>query len=783
MRTCPKCQRTYPDDADFCLKDGTPLPSPSSVTESELASSLARRYRIVKKLGAGGMGAVFLAEQIALGNRPVALKVLSRRLLDDPEFLLRFHDEATSTARIRHANVVTIYESGQSDDGTPYIAMEYLEGETLRQALRTRGALPVAECAEILSQVARGLNAAHKLGIIHRDLKPDNIFLTRGDEGELIVKVVDFGIAKLRESATHTLTGTVLGTPAYMSCEQATGMRSDQLDGRSDIYSLGVVTYEMLTGRVPFHSDTPLGYVRKHMQEDPPPFHAVKPDLPALPQLESVVMKALTKDRDQRYSSVLEFARELTSAAQPSPTAEAPVTIPPTQIVVPLAAARPPQFRTTPKSPGKMKFAAIAGVALIVILAGVWYFSHHSQHPDVTSSSETTVADAYHVTAFRDGAYIIEHKGHRLTAKCRECLTWPDGPDKPGRPMTDHDCLYMSGLVGKSIGDDLMREEHNTLVYSPWTGVDTVQTADLLDITNDELIRTGSRLRPAQEQVESPVEAKLSRMTRTPGEVRKNGKDGLMYVWIPPGTFMMGCSPGDNDCSAEEKPAHQVKVTKGLWMGQSEVTVAAYKRFAAATGRQMPPGPNSSGRPLNPGWRDEAMPIVDVTWDDAQAYCSWAGGRLPTEAEWEYAARAGSTAARYADLDEIAWYADNSGRQRLDSTRIWNEDQHLANYAKRLNENGNGMHEVSHKRANGFGLYDILGNVWEWVNDWYDENYYQNSPSQDPSGPASGQLRVLRGGSWNDLPRSVRVSLRNGYGPADRYLYNGFRCGGDVFPP
>ena len=112
----------------------------------------------------------------------MALKVLSRRLLDDPEFLLRFHDEATSTARIRHTNVVTIYESGQSDDGTPYIAMEYLEGETLRHALRRRGALPVAECAEILSQVARGLNAAHKLGIIHRDLKPDNIFLTRGDE-------------------------------------------------------------------------------------------------------------------------------------------------------------------------------------------------------------------------------------------------------------------------------------------------------------------------------------------------------------------------------------------------------------------------------------------------------------------------------------------------------------------------------------------------------------------------------------------------------------------------
>jgi serine/threonine-protein kinase len=219
--------------------------------DAHLAASLSRRFRLVRRLGAGAMGAVFLAEQIAVGNRPVALKVLNRKLLDDPDFLLRFQNEAASTGRIHHANVVTIYESGQADDGTPYIAMEFLEGESLREALTRRGALPVTEVAEILQQAARGLNAAHKLGIIHRDLKPDNIFLTRGDENELIVKVVDFGIAKLRESSTHTQTGMVLGTPAYMSFEQASGMRSDELDARSDVYSLGVVVYEMLTGRGP----------------------------------------------------------------------------------------------------------------------------------------------------------------------------------------------------------------------------------------------------------------------------------------------------------------------------------------------------------------------------------------------------------------------------------------------------------------------------------------------------------------------------------------------------
>jgi formylglycine-generating enzyme required for sulfatase activity len=262
------------------------------------------------------------------------------------------------------------------------------------------------------------------------------------------------------------------------------------------------------------------------------------------------------------------------------------------------------------------------------------------------------------------------------------------------------------------------------------------------------------------------------------GEVKVNPKDELMYVWISPGSFEMGCSWSDFKCGDEEKPAHQVTITKGFWLGQTEVTVRAYKLFTEGKGREMPPEPVFEKRPLNPGWGDWYMPIVDVTWDDAQAYCSWAGGRLPREAEWEYAARAGSTTARYGDLDEIAWYADNSGRQRLDSERI-----DFANYDQRLNENGNNMHPVGWKRANDFGLNDMLGNVGEWVNDWYDPNYYQNSPPQDPSGPASGQEHVLRGGSWNDFPWNVRVSGRFSNGSGYVYLKVGFRCGGEVFPP
>ncbi len=405
------------------ISDRTVLQPTVKATAEQLPTGVAGRFRVVRKLGTGGMGAVFLAEQIEVGNRPAALKILLRKLLDDPEFLLRFQNEAASTGRIHHPNVVTIYGSGQTDDGTPYIAMEYLEGETLRGTIQRRGAIPVMECAEIIQQVARGLGAAHRLGIIHRDLKPDNIFLTRSEEDELAVKVVDFGIAKLRESATHTVTGMVLGTPQYMSFEQASGMRGEELDARSDLYSLGIIAYEMLTGRLPFHCDTPLGYLRKHLTEEPPSIRTVNPDLVASGRIENVVMKALAKERDQRYSSVMEFAQEFAKAAQAIPDA-AGAALPTTRRVVPL-----------PTSGAERAFSEKSGVGLVESVV-------HTPPPPsqrVEPAAESTADNAANPCPRRSSTYectaaTIRHSyraavegqvlGARIGCSRRHCCRW-----------------------------------------------------------------------------------------------------------------------------------------------------------------------------------------------------------------------------------------------------------------------------------------------------------------------------------------------------------------------
>lgn len=241
---------------------------------------------------------------------------------------------------------------------------------------------------------------------------------------------------------------------------------------------------------------------------------------------------------------------------------------------------------------------------------------------------------------------------------------------------------------------------------------------------------------------------------------------------------MMGCSPGDEHCEAFEKPVHRVTLTKGFWMAETPVTVAAWKRYRSATGTAALPTADGAGRKdLNEASPDDTIPAVFVTWGEAQTYCGWAGMRLPTEAEWEYAARAGTTEARYGKLDEIAWFGDNTGSQQIDSMALFLKDRR--NYFQNAYDKGLRPQPVEKKTPNAWQLHDMLGDVWQWVADWFDRNGYTDMDQTDPKGPETGSMRVLRGGSWYNFEALVRVSGRGASTPTERLAIDGFRCAGN----
>ena len=274
----------------------------------------------------------------------------------------------------------------------------------------------------------------------------------------------------------------------------------------------------------------------------------------------------------------------------------------------------------------------------------------------------------------------------------------------------------------------------------------------------------------AQEVVRLSLAAKVKGFKEADALRPRADALGLKWAQIPAGEFQMGCSPGDDFCDNDEKPAHLVKITRPFEMNTTEVSVAQFQKYAAASGILVTEQPPSSGR---------ANPVVNVAWDQTVAFCTWAGGRLPTEAEYEYAARAGSAAARYGDLDAIAWYVQNAGNARSLESALWSWNEAKRKWqpnVQLVKANGNHAHDVGTKAPNAFGLYDMLGNVWEWCGDWYSDIYYQARLTVNPLGPPSGNYRAKRGGSWADSKYGIRSSKRDGDPPGNSDERQGFRC-------
>src|SRR2546430_1285567 len=320
MKYCSVCNEKFDDAVSFCPKDGEVLEEdPSSL----IGTVLDGQYQIEGVLGKGGMGAVYRARHILLGDR-VAIKVLPPEMRSNTEWLRRFQREGQAARRFRHPNAVTVYDLRTSADGTIYLVMEYVEGSTLDAELRKHGRFSPAEALALLTPVMSVLNAAHAMGVVHRDLKPENIMIGKpATGGEPVVKLLDLGIAKLREVAGAEKTGTtaltiagqMLGTPYYMSPEQWGELPRDgnsDIDGRADIYSLGIVFYELIAGARPFKGLTLSELRREHVSAVPTPLHDVLPTVPE--GFSRAIARSIAKDRDERQATAGELEKELLAA-------------------------------------------------------------------------------------------------------------------------------------------------------------------------------------------------------------------------------------------------------------------------------------------------------------------------------------------------------------------------------------------------------------------------------------------------------------------------------------
>ena len=409
MKTCPVCGKEYSDTNTLCPIDAAVL---ERTSDPLLGQTLAGKYLIEKLIKNGGMGSVYVGKHVLM-DKTVAIKVLRPSLALDDNVVRRFSREAKAASRISHPHAVSVTDFGESENGVVFLVMEYLDGRTLKEIIKSEGPMKLARAIEIIRQVAGALDAAHEQGVVHRDLKSDNIMLSQTNGGDW-AKVLDFGIAKIQQSETHdadiTAANLVIGTPQYMSPEQCS--QSTAIDARSDIYSLGIIIYEMLAAQLPFTGESPTVIMMKQVQEPPPSILDARPELPG--SIAQVISKALAKQPQDRYQTAGELSRALTEAASAATAAifAAPATVASTPVArmdddadeVTLVRPRPqapstvvgiadavPLERQMPPPPAVRPWRIIvpAAIALVGVFALVFFLTKGGGQNQVTNVNGT----------------------------------------------------------------------------------------------------------------------------------------------------------------------------------------------------------------------------------------------------------------------------------------------------------------------------------------------------------------------------------------------------------
>jgi formylglycine-generating enzyme required for sulfatase activity len=660
------------------------------LTSSTRPDSLGRigHYEVLEVLGRGGFGIVLRAFDEVL-QRVVAVKVLAPQMAATSPARKRFLREARSSAKVRHENVVQVYEVGEQP--LPYLVMEFIPGETLQQRLDRTGPVEVLEVVQIGRQVAEGLAAAHAQGLIHRDIKPGNVLIEAGPQQR--VKITDFGLARAADDANVSQSGVLAGTPMFMAPEQAKG---ESLDQRADLFSLGSVLYQMVTGRPPFRANSTVGVLKRVAEHTPRPIREIIPETPQW--LCDIIARLHVKNPDERFQSARDVANILAEC-------EARLK----------ANARTADFPRLPGkttgAPGRWKWAAAAAVLLLLVALGTYALVRPGTQPEAAGTGSNA----------------------------------PPIPPKAGSPATWHGWPLDPPAPAIAPFDANQARAHQE-AWAKYLGVPAVHTNTL----------------------------------------------GMKFALVPPGEFLMGGTPseveaalkdvGDNkawqDIVKSQAPQHKVILTRPSYLGIHEVTQAAYEKVMGTNPSTFAPAGTNKDRVG--GLDTSNHPVEMVSWYDAAEFCAKLsrhehlkpqyfragdtvrllegnGYRLPTEAEWEFACRAGTTTRfwtgdRDEDLARAGWFGRTSNAR---------------------------SHAVGELSANPFGLYDVHGNAWEWVQDCWEPTYYgelAGKPAVNPTGPsADNGLRVFRGGNLNAFAPHASAADRHANAATWRDYLIGFR--------
>ncbi|MFC1650707.1 SUMF1/EgtB/PvdO family nonheme iron enzyme [Candidatus Latescibacterota bacterium] len=781
-------------------------PPDYSDEEAKLRSALSDRYEINKKLGAGGMATVYLAREIAL-ERDVAIKVLPRAFTSDENFVARFKSEAQIAANLEHPHIVRIYQISEEQD-LVYFVMSFIPGGSITDRIKKHGTIPVDDIVKWGIDISSALAHGHDKGVIHRDLKPDNLMIDKGDR----IVVMDYGIARAGQGTGLTQEGSVIGTPQYMSPEQA---RGTELDARSDIYSMGIVLYQMATGDLPFQADDAASLMYMHVHETPEPPDARNANIPEW--LKNIILKCLAKNQVDRFETFEELKAALSERYSPKLT------------ITPLKEKDRKR---------KRKILAVAALVITIIIAasGIIYMQYSEKQKiaeeqriesqeQARARQEQDSAKLKDDTAFQSAQMADTKQSYSIylnnfpeglhAADANSRIEAIDKEEAEQRETVaviqkESDADRQARLAAaeaeriKTEAENLAREDDTAYNFAEMTNTTQSYTIYLgkypngrhVDEANTKLAALDADAAAKLKEEADAAAARddqafeLARNADTQqayntylmnylnglhSDEAKNRIAGfereekeaekvrvalsalsLRMVKIPSGSFIMGSENGAGD----EKPVRTLALS-GFEMSSTEITQAQYESVV---------GKNPSNFKL-----DDNRPVERVNWNDAIAYCnmlsdkiglepcynlssgacdlSKSGFRLPTEAEWEYACRAES-GLEYSlgdgesALDRAGWYQRNS----RDNT-----------------------HPVGQKTQNNWGLYDTHGNVWEWCNDWYDKAAYGSKETNDPTGPASGSDKVLRGGSWIDSPKDCRSAKRRNFDPGKDYSDIGFR--------